>query len=315
MEREHYDSNFFRDIEIYKTLKLRAIQSFNNGEIEKALEYVYLAATYLSHIYLDIWYDNELENLLSNIGKEIISKISKKVVSNNGESPKDKPGWNNPNICFLVTNLYSFGGHTVLLKSYVRILIEELRISPDHIKIYLTNATNSVSHRDVIVDLSNLGVSVLEISPHKEYSVRIEKLSKKIIDGNPAFLFLFIHPEDIVAVTSILGLKNNNLLRSRVYFVNHADHRFWLGVSALDGIIEFREIGATLSYYKRNIRTKPIFIVPLSINFVDNDKVHCSKFPRNNELDRIFKEKALSNKTISLSVGSLYKVRTIIMYS
>ncbi len=305
MGKEHYDSNFFRDIEIYKTLKLRAIQSFNNGEIEKALEYVYLAATYLSHICLDIWCDNELENLLSNIGKKIISR---KVISNNGESPEDKLGWDNPDICFLATNLYSFGGHTVLLKSYVRILIEELRIPPDRIKIYLTNATNSVSHRDVIVDFSTLGVSVLEMSPHKEYSVRIENLSKKIIDNNPAFLFLFIHPEDIVAITSILGLKNNDLLRSKVYFVNHADHRFWLGVSALDGIIEFREIGATLSYYKRNIRTKPIFIVPLSINFVDNDNVHCSKFPRNNELDGMFKERELSNKTISLSVGTLYKV-------
>ncbi len=74
-------------------------------------------------------------------------------------------------------------------------------------------------------------------------------------------VILSTHPED---PWPIMAFGHPDFPRP-VFLLNHADHRFWLGRSVVDAVLEFRDLGRELSNAKRgrpNSLTLPLLFTP-----------------------------------------------------
>ena len=88
----------------------------------------------------------------------------------------------------------------------------------------------------------------------------------------PSIAFLYIPPWD---TSSILAYSwNENIKR---FFINATDHTFWVGKSAFDVCIEFRNYGAAISEQYRKIAHKQIAILPFYP--VVNQNIEFQGFP------------------------------------
>ncbi len=88
----------------------------------------------------------------------------------------------------------------------------------------------------------------------------------------PSIAFLYISPWD---TSSILAYSwNENIKR---FFINATDHTFWVGKSAFDVCIEFRNYGAAISEQYRKIDHKQIAILPFYP--VVNQNIEFEGFP------------------------------------
>ena len=74
----------------------------------------------------------------------------------------------------------------------------------------------------------------------------------------PDKLFMHIHPSAVEAVTAFYALPKE-IMR---YQINLTDHAYWVGAGCVDYSFEFREYGASLSVWKRNIPRDRILLMP-----------------------------------------------------
>ena len=71
-----------------------------------------------------------------------------------------------------------------------------------------------------------------------------------------------VHPWDSVAVAA----ANLPGTRPPIVFENHADHTFWLGLSAADVVMDHRTVARTLSHDLRGVRHERLGSLPLPID-------------------------------------------------
>jgi len=104
----------------------------------------------------------------------------------------------------------------------------------------------------------------------------------------PAKAFLHFWPNDVVGLAVFSGVKG--IPR---YYINHADHLFWIGKKCADFFIEFRRLGIRISKERRKIDDEKILQIPF--------------YPINNgKLFQGFPFEA-QGKVIGISGGNLYK--------
>lgn len=106
----------------------------------------------------------------------------------------------------------------------------------------------------------------------------------------PNKAFFYSLPSDSVGVTFFIQMRN----RVKRYQVNLTDHAFWLGVSAIDYCIEFRDYGAGISFHRRGIGKDNLILLPFYPNINMNMSFGGFNFDT-------------TDKKIIFSGGALYK--------
>lgn len=266
----------------YTYLKSKAIAAFREGKFEQALDYAYVAATYAWNIHFGIWYDEELEHLLSKIGEYIQKEKCrfKYNMNKNRRMQKDVK-----NIAYVVSFLSEVGGHSEVLRQWISILSDLV----DNQYLYITNVSNLPTRYSYLDDFGNRGIIVKQLSYNDSYIDRIKELINYFESDLPDLTILFINPNDVIAVTALLSIPN----RPYVIYFNHADHVFWLGRNIIDLLVEWRSESVKYSVKFRKIGKS--CIVPLTTN------IKPQKTPK------IFYG-IPENSTLSISIGSFYKV-------
>ncbi|RKX56977.1 MAG: hypothetical protein DRP29_08975 [Thermodesulfobacteriota bacterium] len=271
------DLNLLRDI--YEDLKINIFNTFHSGKLEETLKLAIISSTFAWSYHFDVWYDDEIEELLKNIGKKILSTIYFK---------KNNIKLNSNSILFITTYFTDTGGHTETLKIWIQHLSEEFQ------KIYIvsTEIFNKTTEFESVNFLKKFATLWI-LSEEKSYFNKIHKLIEIICKVSPKYIVLFIDPNDAVTLSTLSALKE--FLEFKIIFFNHADHVFWLGKNITDILVEFRSYSLNISKKFRNFSKKQI-VIPLTTN-INQRKI------KNKKLFYL-KEQA---KSISISIGSPYK--------
>jgi hypothetical protein len=98
----------------------------------------------------------------------------------------------------------------------------------------------------------------------------------RAIAADYGFVVLHVHPYDVVPLVA-LGPGSG----SRVLFVNHADHVFWLGAGLAHALVCLRDSGARLAVARRGHDASRIAIVPVPVSqaptpMADRDEARAS---------------------------------------
>ncbi|MGB9980316.1 hypothetical protein, partial [Methanobacterium sp.] len=263
------------ELKHYNSIKNGAISAFNYRELDKALDYIHIAASIAWKHHLGIWYDNELENLLYKIGKNL--QYSSPPIK------KSKKGKKN---AYIATNISDIGGNPEVLKQWSKLLKSNF----EEQDLYITHSYTSytpITYSSGFLDDTELNVH--EFSFRNSNLKRIEELIRALSCDSPDTILLFIEPSDVIAIPAIYALNK----KPKVIFFNHADQSFWLGRNVLDYLIDQRKEGVKYSRENRHINNS--YIVPITTDIT----------PKRNKWNKWgIKE----NSTVSVSVGSFHKV-------
>jgi hypothetical protein len=110
-------------------------------------------------------------------------------------------------------------------------------------------------------DLKN-GVSAHqgEIFVQRRFSRLISRARKiQKISSNYSRVVLHVHMDDILPLLAFSREDNS----PEIFHFNHADHRFWVGSTLPDRVIEMRSWGKTLSEMKRGLFDSEVVGIPL----------------------------------------------------
>lgn len=268
------------DLAKFYWAKMRAVEEYKKLRFDRALAFIQVAATYAWNLHLGIWYDEELESLLFAIGKEIRRKMIDK-------QPNLELKKVNPRIGHIVSELSSIGGHSKACGQWINALSG---VCEQY--LYITNAANF----RLKTEEHQIKGCYVRIIHYRRRSITkgIEQLIRWLEKDSPEVLVLYIHPNDVVAVAALNGLKK----KPYVLFFNHADYQFWLGKNIIDLLVEWRSESFKYSMRYRNI--KKAVLIPLIVD----EKVMAE--PK----DFLKKKFGIpSNATLSVTIGSSHKVK------
>lgn len=155
----------------------------------------------------------------------------------------------------VATELYPVGGHTKVLERLAEMLKGDGRLS-----LVLTSSSNKFVP-DVIrnaVMMSGGMVVLLDDATVTAKALRLRSIAMAY-DRE----ILMVHPEDATPVVAF----GTNRFKRPVFYYNHANHTFWLGVGIADRVLDVNKWGVSLSCKLRGV--KPGCIESLGIPLVD----------------------------------------------
>jgi len=267
-------SEIKRKIHIYNELKKQAISAFKNMELEKSLIYIKSASTLAWQDHLGIWYDDEFEKILKEIGIKIYK---------DRDTRKENNAKTSVELAFLTTKLKDIGGHSEVVGLWAKLLKKDF---PNQ-NIYLSESKSS--YPMLRKKFNDLGLYIYEFEPKDSHVERIRKLLNLLQSNKPESVILAIHPNDVVTVSSLAALPE----KPNVIFYNHSDYNFWLGRNLIDYLVEYRKDGTRFSKKYRNISNP--HIIPLSTDI---------KPKKSKKIKHDIPEKS----TLSISIGGFNKI-------
>lgn len=178
--------------------------------------------------------DYEVEEELIKIANKYVKRKKEEVISNE-------------KTLHILTTALSIGGHTRLVNTW----IEFLKSKQD---IYLINQKNVPNFLEETLEKTN---GKLYVSEKKGI---LEK-AKELYDYSKSYkrIILHIHPDDIVPILAFGGTE----IVKKIYYLNHADHTFWYGVTINKCILDLTIEGKNLSQVKRNIINSEVINIPI----------------------------------------------------
>ncbi len=216
----------------YEKLKRAAGKLFKKGLFEKTLRLIYLLAG-LMYTVNQKFYDDKLEEVLIEMGRNIAGERkpyqSKKnhVIFFDGFGNEDRG----------------------LMLIYVKALLE-LGYDISYITRY--------EKAETIPRLrGELGDRIIYLKQRK-YLDQIKELISIIDECGAEHAFLYITPDDVVAVSAFSQYQG----KIKRYLINLTDHAFWLGRNAADIFVEFRNYGADISFQERKINKEQLVVLP-----------------------------------------------------
>jgi hypothetical protein len=233
---------------------IKAAQYLFENELAKANSFVtqneldcalHLASSLSTYAYLNFtgYYTSyQLEKVVQQIGSKAILPIK---IRSTPKSDKRR-------ILHVASELYELGGHTPLLLKWIQ------RDQDSSHQLFLTrqSAKNIPS---IIFQAHNITADSILWSNNGESLVETAQ-QLLAVAGDFDFLVLHIHPNDVVPLLAFANQKP-----VPIYFMNHADHCFWLGASIIDGLIQLRETTLLLDQQNRSVGSMAQFILPIPI--------------------------------------------------
>lgn len=216
----------------YNHAKRLALKSTAKQRWPDALAYIKLCAN-IAYNFNFRYCDDDLEQQLSEIGKNVVGSINFKV---------------NKGRCVF----YDYFGldNRGLTQQYLRGLMAlNLEL------LYILEAGDENSAKDIIEELRNYSNAEVVILKGASDIEKISEAAFRVKEFKPEMAFLHMAPWDVVGV----ALWSNVTCVKR-FQVNLTDHAFWLGKCCSDFVLEFRSYGVNISMESRELPcTKLIF--------------------------------------------------------
>lgn len=231
--------------EMFHSLVTQARDFAENGNYDMAAVYGEMAAKYASGKHCGLFVSLELERILVSIGQNAIANSSylKKNSFSAGIPQK---------VLHVATSMLTIGGHSRNLWRWVQ-------QDPDrtHCLILTRQAPDQVpkSLQDAIV---NSGGSVYVLNQTIGSIISWARQLRKIA-ADFDLVVLHTHSWDIIPIIAFADKQNS----PPVFFLDHADHIFWLGTSVIDVLVSHRESGMNLARERRNIDAKRTLLLPI----------------------------------------------------
>jgi glycosyltransferase involved in cell wall biosynthesis len=216
-----------------------------SGHTDSALQMAQRLSTYAWVNFTSYYTSYRLEKLIAEIGK-------KTVKSKNTPAPEKKNS--KRRILHVASELYELGGHTPLLLKWM-----QRDKTSDH-SLFLTR--QSVVNIPVKI-FAQHGIEKQAIVWSNTTDVPHIEVAQQLLDLSRDYdlLIFHIHPDDIVPLLAFSTEKPRP-----IYFLNHADHCFWLGASIIDGVIQLRNNTIALDQKRRSLDELKQFLLPIPID-------------------------------------------------
>ena len=146
----------------------------------------------------------------------------------------------------VATELYPVGGHTKVLGRLASMLMDGGRVS-----LVLTRADNHYVPEELLGSVKASGgeVVMLEDESRLTRAARLRAMASSYDRS-----ILMVHPEDATTFVAFGTARFNK----SVFYFNHANHTFWLGVSIADRILDVNRWGVELSCRFRGVSRERI---------------------------------------------------------
>ena len=155
--------------------------------------------------------------------------------------------------------------------------------------IYVADQAKQNDLPDVLTILQDGNADVVWLGA-QTYTERIRQLYDLVLEHRPGSAFLYTTPNDVVGLCVFEKLAG----MCKRYQINLTDHAFWLGRNAFDYCIEFRDYGASVSRFYRDIPQEKLVKLPFYPVFDTTRDFEGFPFDA-------------SGKKVVFSGGSLYK--------
>ena len=207
--------------------------ALEKNSLDEALEAIYMAARL--QYSANLWYTNETT-------ESILVQIAQKL---------PEPAYNPKN----QNRILFYDGFGLNSRGLSRIYLKALGKCGQ--LVYVTHARERENIPDLLGLLESLGAEVVWLK-EKTFANIARELCSVFAQCAPDHAFLYTTPSDVAAVTAF----QRNAGYTHRYLINLTDHAYWLGTSAFDTCIEFRDYGASISRDKRNIPAQKLVKVP-----------------------------------------------------
>ena len=220
--------------ETVSKLKIIANKNICAKKYRKALDAIAAASNILYH-WNQYYIDNELEVMVKVIASELIHVNMK---------PKD-----NNTILF-------YDGFGLDTRGLVIIYLKALGKCGYTVK-YVTDAYAKNNQPELVNAVKGLDVEWCYLS-YRNNLEKLQQLHKVFEVYKPSKAFFYTMPDDVSALVVFCGYEN---IVTR-FQINLTDHTYWLGLSAFDYCIEFRDYGACITNQYRKIGREKIVKLP-----------------------------------------------------
>jgi glycosyltransferase involved in cell wall biosynthesis len=189
---------------------------------------------------------------IGRLGGPRLEGLIVRAVRDGAEAPRVDAGRQAGRVVHVLTNSANIGGHSRLAWRWIerdhRIADLVLTNQTDPVPTELAKAVFASGGR--IYDLRTAHTSLLERA----------RAIRQVMDHADIAIY-HIHPFDSVAVAA----ANLPGVRPPVVLENHADHTFWLGLSAADVISDHRELGQQICRELRGVPAERLRLLPLPV--------------------------------------------------
>jgi hypothetical protein len=171
----------------------------------------------------------------------------------------------NNHIVYVASTLFAVGGHSRCILNFIDnlpnykhtvILTRQHKSLPDNINKFLKD-------KFVEIDILDSNSEILEKSA---------KLIAQIDSINPSKVYLFQHPNDLVPLMAF-GNKTSH----EVVQYSHADHIFSIGSKYFNKQFEFRNTGALISHFGKNVKSPQIQVLPIQNHYETPNRTEAKK--------------------------------------
>jgi glycosyltransferase involved in cell wall biosynthesis len=210
-----------------------------------AAVYGEMAAYYATAEHCGFFVSQELEKILITVGQQALANDSKprrKVF----EQTKPK------RVLHVLTSVRGVGGHTKMLCRWIQqdtgrnhsVIVTRQELS-DEIPQNLRTVVNN-SQGKICVLNQKAGDLI-------SWARRLQSISQKF-----DLVVLHIHNYDVIPIIAFANKEKS----PTIIFLDHADHKFWLGAGISDIVVNLRESGMNLSQTRRGIELSRNFLLP-----------------------------------------------------
>lgn len=223
--------------------ELKSAEQFvAQNELDIALHIAAGLSTYAYLNFTSFYSSYRLEKLVQTIGSKVMQPATHEPKPNSGKR----------RILHVASELYELGGHTPLLLKWIQ------RDQDSEHAVFLTRQKAATVPEKIFAQHQVSQSVICRTSKGESLVETAQQLLNAA--GGYDFLVLHIHPDDIVPLLAFAHTKP-----VPVYFLNHADHCFWLGASILDGLIQLREPSIELDKKRRGIDAQQ-FVLTIPVN-------------------------------------------------
>lgn len=278
----------------------QAHRAFEVRDYESAINWIYFAATLAWHTYPGFFYSDEIETTLEEIGQQLIYQ---KHHFTNLPSLSNECS-NKKKILHVLSTAYLKGGHTRVVKRWIENCIQ---YCPNQVhSIIITNQGKNIIPDWLVKSVKDCGGQCIAFPENLTWMQKAYSL-KSIAEEWADIIVLHIHPNDPIPNVAFSSRDYD----IPIFYYNHADHVFSIGMSISDIILDIRKSGQKVTNIERGFGNKSLLLpIPLidTIPFLD----------RNRESRRIEARNRLKispHEKILLTIGDEYKFKPALGYN
>ncbi len=209
-------------------------ECLNKKQYENALVLIRMCAD-ITYCYNQYYCDDVLEDYLKEISEAILQDTKIEQTEKNTILFYDGFGYNDRG----------------LIQIYLKALCKIGKV------IYITRDKSRNSIPDVL-SILNENNGIIFFIKDEPFVKQIKYVNNIVETYKPSHMFMYTYPHDVVI--PIVFNKYEGIIKR--YQINLTDHAFWLGKKSFDYCIEFRDWGASLSYFYRNLNKSKIVMLP-----------------------------------------------------